>query len=194
VERYPEWPNLAAMMFSQARQWPTRPMLRAFRHDAWVSLNWGDFARQAASVARRLRLAGVSAGDRVLIVSENRPEFPIMETALLAIRAVPVPAYTTYTTADFAHVLKDCGARVAVVSTAELARKVIPAGKLDLLISLDDFTEGGVVTASFARWPGLPDLHLRHRRRPARGDAAAQGDFVELRRRLPAAANDRFAG
>ena len=151
MERYPEWPNLAAMMFSRARQWPNRPMLRAFRNDAWVSLNWGDFARQAASVARRLRSAGVSAGDRVLIVSENRPEFPIVETALLAIRAVPVPAYTTYTTADFAHVLKDSGARVAVVSTAELARKIIPAGPLDLLVSLDDFTEGGVVTASFAR-------------------------------------------
>ena len=151
MEHYPEWPNLAAMMFSRARLWPTRPMLRAYRNDAWVSLNWGDFARQAASVARRLRLAGVAAGDRVLIVSENRPEFPIVETALLAIRAVPVPAYTTYTTADFAHVLKDSGARVAVVSTAELARKVIPAGPLDLLVSFDDFTEGGVVTASFAR-------------------------------------------
>ena len=126
-------------------------MLRAFRGEQWVSMNWGEFARQTASVARRLRAAGVSAGDRVMIVSENRPEYPIVETALMAIRAVPVPAYTTYTTADFAHVLRDSGARVAVVSTPELAQRVVPAGPLDLLIGLDRFNVGGVVTAHFER-------------------------------------------
>ena len=126
-------------------------MLRAYRGEQWVSMGWGEFARQTASVARRLRAAGVSAGDRVMIVSENRPEYPIMETALMAIRAVPVPTYTTYTTADFAHVLRDSGARVAVVSTAELAQRVVPAGPLDLLIGLDRFNIGGVVTAHFER-------------------------------------------
>ena len=126
-------------------------MLRAYRGEQWVSMSWGEFARQTASVARRLRAAGVSAGDRVMIVSENRPEYPIMETALMAIRAVPVPTYTTYTTADFAHVLRDSGARVAVVSTPELAQRVVPAGPLDLLIGLDRFNVGGVVTAHFER-------------------------------------------
>ena len=151
MERFPEWPNLAAMMFNCARQWPDRPMLRHFRDGGWHATTWGEFARKAASVARRLRAAGVSAGDRVLIVSENRPEFPIMETALMAIRAVPVPAYTTYTMADFAHVLRDCGARVAVVSNQDLAKRVVAAGPLDLLISLDNFSEGGVITAQFDR-------------------------------------------
>ena len=151
MESYPDWPNLAAMIFDRARQWPDRPMLRHFRDGAWSVMRWAEFAQKAASVARRLRAAGISAGDRVLIVSENRPEFPIVETALMAIRAVPVPAYTTYTTDDFAHVLRDSGARVAVLSTADLARKVIPAGPLDLVIALDNFTEGRVVTAHFDR-------------------------------------------
>ena len=65
-------------------------MLRVWRDDAWHGLTWGDFARQAASVARALRAAGVVPGERVMIVSENRPEYPIVETALMAIRAVPV--------------------------------------------------------------------------------------------------------
>ena len=60
----------------------------------------------------------------MLIVSENRPEYPIAETALMAIRAVPVPAYITNTVDDHAHILRDCGARVAIVSTAALAAKV----------------------------------------------------------------------
>ena len=135
MDRYPRWPNLAAMMFDRARAWPDRPMLRAWRNGAWRGMTWGEFARQAASVARALRAAGVAPGDRVVIVSENRPEYPIVETALMAIRAVPVPAYTTNTVADHAHILRDSGARVAMVSTAALAgaggagRSAGPAGR-----------------------------------------------------------------
>ena len=90
---YPVWPNLATMMFQRARQWPDRPMLRSFREGTWVGINWREFARMSASAARALRAAGVMPGDRVVIVSENRPEYPVIETALMAIRAVPVPTY-----------------------------------------------------------------------------------------------------
>jgi long-chain acyl-CoA synthetase len=154
VDAYPEWPNLAAMMFDRARQWPDRPMLRFWREEAWQRLTWAEFARRAASVARRLRAAGVSAGDRVLIVSENRPEFPIAEVALMAIRAVPVPAYITNTTDDHAHILRDSGARVAIVSTAALALKVAAAGPLDLLVTMQEFSATGVTVA---RWEPLTD-------------------------------------
>ncbi len=111
-------------MFGLARGWPDRPMLRHHKDGAWHGVTWGEFARRAASVARRLRAAGVSAGDRVLLCSESRPEVPILEVALMAIRAVPVPAYTTNTPADHAHLLLDSGARVAVASTAALLARV----------------------------------------------------------------------
>ena len=128
------------MMFGLARGWPGRPMLRHWHDGAWRSVAWGEFARRAASVARGLRAAGVSAGDRVLIVSESRPEVPILETALMAIRAVPVPGYVTNTPADHAHLLLDSGARVAVVSTTALADRVLAGaaltGGLDLLLCM----------------------------------------------------------
>lgn len=141
VETYPDWPNLAAMMFDLARTWRERPMLRAYRDRTWRGITWGDFARMAASASRGFRAAGVSAGDRVVIVSENRPEYPIAETALMAIRAVPVPAYTTNTVTDHAHILRDSGARAAVVSSPALASRVRAAGELtgglDLLVLMD---------------------------------------------------------
>jgi long-chain acyl-CoA synthetase len=134
------------MMFDLARRWPEQPMLRAFRGGAWHGTNWGAFGRLAASVARGLRRAGVAAGDRVLIVSENRPEYPIVETALLALRAVPVPAYVTNTVEDHAHVLRDCGARAAVCSNGMFAARVAAAGPLDLLVTLDGSGVEGVRT------------------------------------------------
>src|SRR5487761_837484 len=115
------------MMFGLSRSWSTQPMLRGWRDGAWHATTWGEFGRQAASVARGLRAAGVAAGDRVLIASENRPEYPILETALMAIRAVPVPAYVTNTVADHAHLLRDSGARAAIVSTRALAARVSEA-------------------------------------------------------------------
>ena len=86
MEQYPIWPNLPTMMFALARTWPDKPMLRAFRDGVWHSITWGEFGRHAASCARHLRAAGIMAHDRVVIVSENRPEYPIAETALMAIR------------------------------------------------------------------------------------------------------------
>ena len=204
------------MMFGLARAWPDKPLLRAFRDGRWDSVTWGEFGRRAASCARQLRAAGVAAGDRVVIAAENRPEYPIAETALLAIRAVPVPAYTTNTVADHAHILRDSGARSAIVSTAVLAGKLREAGRqaggLDLLIVMDGPrrsrrrlpTSARVVRPGrrhravrrhragsgrhSADGAGLPDLHLRHRRGAERGDAAAPLDPVELPWRVRAAA------
>ncbi len=137
MRTYPTWPNLPAMMFARAKEWPNKPLLRSYRDGAWHGITWGEFARMAASCARHLRAAGVSAGDRVIICSENRPEYPIAETALMAIRAVPVPAYTTNTVADHAHMLRDSGARAVIVSNQELAAKLIEAGALALVVVMD---------------------------------------------------------
>ncbi len=105
-------------------------------------MTWAEFARRAASLARGLRATGIAAGDRVLLVSESRPEVPIVETALMAIRAVPVPGYTVNTAEDHAHLLRDSGARVAIVSSLALAAKVTAAAALatglDLLLCMED--------------------------------------------------------
>src|ERR1700722_18130282 len=125
------------MMFDLAKKWPRKPLLRAYRCNAWHTINWADFARMAASCARHLRAQGVAPGDRVVICAENRPDYPIAEVALMAIRAVPVPTYTTNTVDDHAHILRDSGARAAIVSGDTLADRLATAaqqtGGLDLL-------------------------------------------------------------
>jgi long-chain acyl-CoA synthetase len=93
-----------------------------------------------ASCARHLRALGIAPGDRVVICAENRPDYPIAEVALMAIRAVPVPTYTTNTIDDHAHILRDSGARTAIVAPGALADRVRAAGHraggLDLLLEM----------------------------------------------------------
>ncbi|WP_428531524.1 AMP-dependent synthetase/ligase [Rhodopila sp.] len=159
MQANPTWPNLASMMFALARQWPSRPMLRGWRDGGWHTIRWGEFGRMAASCARHLRQAGVAAGDRVLLCMENRPEFPLTETALMAIQAVPVPAYTTNTVDDHAHLLRDSGARTAVVSSAALADRLLAAAAkgngLQLLIVTDGVPSVDAGAARVLSWADL---------------------------------------
>ncbi|NOG73125.1 long-chain fatty acid--CoA ligase [Roseicella sp. DB1501] len=136
-----DWTSLPGMLFALARRHPDRPMLRYWRDGAWQRLRWGDFVLQVAHVAAWLRQQGIAPGDRVLLVSENRPEWNVADAAIMAIGAVTVPTYTTNTIADHAHVLRDSGARAAITSTPALAARVTEAaaqtGGLDLLLCME---------------------------------------------------------
>jgi len=80
-------------------------------------------------LARGLALLGIEPGDRVALVSENRPEWVIADLAIISIGAVTVPAYVTNTIEDHRHILGNSGARAVIVSTAALAARVIPAAE-----------------------------------------------------------------
>ncbi|MFC7688351.1 AMP-binding protein [Paeniroseomonas aquatica] len=148
------WGSLPWMLLDIARKRPARPMLRHWRDGAWQRLSWGDFALAVASAAAWLRAAGVSPGDRVLLVSESRPEFNIADCALMAIGAVTVPTYTTNTVADHRHILADSGARIAIASTAALAARIAAAAPapLELLLGFDALPAPGAA-GRVAAWP-----------------------------------------
>src|SRR3546814_14279905 len=80
-------------------------------------------------LARGLAALGVRPGDRVVLVSENRPEWAMADLAIMAAGAVTVPAYTTNTVDDHLYILDHAGAVAAIVSTGKLARRVIPAAR-----------------------------------------------------------------
>ena len=155
----PDWPNVATMMFALAANWGARPMSRRFEAGAWTVTTWDDFGRKTAALACALRAAGISAGDRVLLASENRPDFTIAEVALQAIRAIPVPAYITNSLADHAHVISDSGARAAIVSTKALAERVAQAAPLDLLICMQPGVTSAIDwTATLQSKAGFADI------------------------------------
>ena len=151
------WGSLPWMLLDIARTRPDRPMLRHWRKgQGWQRLSWGEFALGVASAAAWLRRAGVAPGDRVVLVSESRPEFNIADAALMAIGAVTVPTYATNTEADHAHILRDSGARMAIVSSPALAARVAKAApeRLELLVGLDEMPPEGSA-AQVAHWPAL---------------------------------------
>jgi long-chain acyl-CoA synthetase len=91
----------------------------------WVPISSAEIYRSVVGVARALESWGVRKGDRVAILSENRPEWTITDFAALALGAVTVPVYATQTAEQTAFLLNDSGARIIAVSTKHQLEKVL---------------------------------------------------------------------
>ncbi|HVM93450.1 MAG TPA: long-chain fatty acid--CoA ligase [Terriglobales bacterium] len=91
----------------------------------WVSINSRQFHEQVTGMAQGLTQRGLVHGDRLAILSENRPEWAISDFAAFHLGAVTVPIYATLTAQQTAYILCDSGAKVAVVSTADQLQKVL---------------------------------------------------------------------
>ncbi len=90
----------------------------------WVPISSAEIYRGVVGVARALESWGIRKGDRVAILSENRPEWTITDFAILALGAVTVPVYATQTAEQTSFILNDSGARVIAVSTESQLEKV----------------------------------------------------------------------
>ncbi|HET7316284.1 MAG TPA: long-chain fatty acid--CoA ligase [Sphingomicrobium sp.] len=119
--------NLVEMFLARAREKGDAPFLWAKRDGEWRSISWAEAERQVVALATGLKDMGLQPGDRVALVSENRPEWLIADLAIMAAGCVTVPTYTTNTTRDHAHILGNSGARAVIVSNQKLAKNLIPA-------------------------------------------------------------------
>ncbi|HEY4071004.1 MAG TPA: AMP-dependent synthetase/ligase [Sphingomicrobium sp.] len=119
--------NLVSLFLARAAEKGDAPFLWAKNEGEWRPTSWAEAARQVASLAASLRQIGLQPGDRVALVSENRPEWLIADLGIMAAGCVTVPTYTTNTPRDHTHVLGNSGARAVIVSNQKLAKNLIPA-------------------------------------------------------------------
>src|ERR1700734_1976879 len=94
----------------------------------WKPITSNELYGRVRALADVLRGWGLKKGDRVALLSENRWEWPVTDFATLAIGAVDVPLYGTLTPEQIGYMLRDSGAKVAVVSTTEQYDKIVAAG------------------------------------------------------------------
>jgi len=156
------FPNLVAMFFTRAKERGDAPFLWAKRGGAWSSTSWAEAARQVASLARGLQAIGLKPGDRVMLVAENRPEWCIADLAIMAAGCVTVPTYVTNTERDHLHILENSGACAIIVSTAKLARVLLPAvlrsNQGQTVIGMEEMrAPSGSI--EFHQWDGLIAAH-----------------------------------
>ncbi len=176
VRRLEHFPNLVTMFFTRAQEKGDAPFLWAKANGQWVATSWAEAARQVAGLAAGLKAIGLKRGDRVMLVAENRPEWCISDLGIMAAGCVTVPAYTTNTERDHAHIIENSGACAIIVSTDKLAKTLLPAvlrsNQAQTVIGIDTI-RAPAASIDFHNWHQLIADHATD---PA--TIAAEADFA----------------
>jgi long-chain acyl-CoA synthetase len=150
----------------------------------WRDISSEEFRRAVEETSLGLRELGIEKGDRVALLSENRPEWAIADLATLAAAAVVVPIYATLTGAQALYILNDSEARVCLASTAAQLQKLSEIrGQARHLRH--------VVRMDAAAQPAADTLSLDELR--ARGRVVLARDAEAVRRRAAEARPDDLA-
>jgi long-chain acyl-CoA synthetase len=175
---YDRQANLAAMFFDVMTEQTEKPLLWAKRDGAWRPTTRGEAAADATALAAALAAFGIGPGDRVMLVSENRPEWPIADLGIMAAGAITVPAYATNQPGDHLHILTNSGAKGAIVSTASLAEKLLPAAaqapELQFVLAIEPTNRAQSFLKPIHGWRETLDKH-----RPSNGVRPATVDRIK---------------
>jgi long-chain acyl-CoA synthetase len=151
--------NLVELLLKRADARGETPFLWAKREGKWQPITWAEAARQVCTIAESLRAMGLAEGDRVMLVSENRPEWCIADFAIMAAGCVTVPAYVTNTERDHLHILEDSGASAVIVANDKLARPLLGAvlrsGRAKHVIGIEPVRSGQIDQFEYHEWDKL---------------------------------------
>ncbi len=142
--------TLNDIFFSVVDRDESRVMMRKTTAQ-WASLSSRHLYKHVVGLSRALLGWGLKRGDRVAILSENRPEWAIADFACLLLGVITVPIYTTLTEEQTAHVLCDSGTRAIFASTEELVQRVLAIQRqthLEKVVGIDRAEHQGIVRMS----------------------------------------------
>jgi long-chain acyl-CoA synthetase len=114
--------------------------------DAWHEMTFAELGQQVARAAAGLAEAGLGAGDRLLLMIRNRPEFHVLDTAALFLGATPVSIYNSSSPEQIEYLANDAAVKLAVVEdrgfyeAVSKVRQSIPS--LEKIVVIDDDDTG----------------------------------------------------
>ena len=155
--------NLIKLFYDQAIEKGDAPFLWSKKVGEWQPVTWAETAQKISGLSNGLKTLGVKQGDRIGLVSESRPEWPIADLAIMAAGGITVPAYVTNGIKDHKHILEDSGASGVIVSTPDLASKVFPAAEqvetVKFVISIDEIPDYQSERVSLQNWRSVVEFN-----------------------------------
>lgn len=151
--------SLVELFLARADAKGDAPFLGRKIDGVWATQSWREVADQVCLIAANLRKLGLEDGDRVALVSENRPEWCIIDLAVMAAGCITVPTYITNTARDHCHIFDNSGARAIFVSNEKLLLPVHEAlqtsGIAERIIGIDDLRRHQAGSFEFHNWASM---------------------------------------
>jgi long-chain acyl-CoA synthetase len=142
--------TLAQLLVHSVTSYPKPDFMLVKRAGAYAPISAGEFGEGVKHLALGLRALGFEPGQKLCLLSENRPAWTMTDFAALTAGGLTVPIYTTLVSEQIRYIIDDSDASVVVVSNAEQWKKVEPlrAGltKVKHYITFADEAPAGVLT------------------------------------------------
>ncbi len=169
-------PTIAVLPFFVGGRFPKPDLLGRCEGDAIVRISGRELVERVREIGLGLQRLGLAPGDRVLLLAESRPEWLLVDFAILASGGVTVPVYPTLAAEQVGFIARDSGATIAIVSTAIQLEKAIAAAPTlpDLRAIVVTDAGHGAGRARHDRLVAGPHP-ARHRRTRPRGDSRRMG-------------------
>ncbi len=130
-----------------------RPIVMRKTGGRYAGISYREFGEWVGRIAAGLAALGVRSGDRVALISENRPEWAVADLAMMRLGAVNVSLYPSLTARQIEYILTDAGVNCVIVSNRlqygkiEKIRGAIPA--VTHVVSMADLGAGAGDAISF---------------------------------------------
>ena len=125
------------MFYRQAQRLSARPLLHHQDGAGWRPKTWAETRQMVLAEASALIRAGVQAGDHVVLIAENRVEWPVSDLAIQSVGAITVPIYATTPPAVARGIAADAGAVFAIAGDEKLAAKVPTTSVMRAVVLMD---------------------------------------------------------
>lgn len=125
---HPAWDendHLLSVLASNAKNYPTQVAMRERDHGIWQQYTWQDYLDNVLGFAAGLETLGVKEGDIILILGDNRPALYFAMLGIIALRAIPSPAYPDTTPEELSGQIKREEIRFAIGEDQEQVDKLI---------------------------------------------------------------------
>lgn len=142
--------TLARVFLNTEKNYRKEALMLVKREGKYCPISTDEFSQRVRNISAGLSAFGLNSGDKLIILSENRPEWVMVDLAAICLGAVTVPIYTSLTPPQIKYIINDSEARFVVCSNPDMwSRLEVIRAELPLVekyIMIEDLAPAGVLT------------------------------------------------
>jgi len=164
--------SIPEVFLETVKKHPNKHALLYKKEGVYFPITYKELSKKISILSENLQNLGIVPGDKVAILSENRPEWVISDISIMAVGAIVVPLHTTFNPSAVCSVLNHCQAKILIVSNSNLLNKVLLGQKylkhLKKIIFIENLTaaQKEVLSNKVISWKAIFSQNKKNENEP----------------------------